>query len=75
MTQKFYADNVLPLHIKHIKWLEKHHNHQVYFQEDNDPSHSTRSKYNLCRTLKTRAGLYLLTHPAQSPDLNPIESI
>jgi hypothetical protein len=75
MTQKFYTENVLPHHIEHIHWLEHHHGHQFYFQEDNDPSHGTRSKNNLAAQAKRDAHLCIVLHPAQSPDLNPIESI
>jgi hypothetical protein len=75
MTQKFYTENVLPHHIEHIHWLEREHAHQFYFQENNDPSHGTRSKNNVALQAKRAAGLVIIIHPAQSPDLNPIESI
>jgi transposase len=51
------------------------YNHQFYFQEDNYPSHGTRNKESQPYKLKSAAYLALLIHPAQSPDLNPIESI
>ncbi len=75
MTQKFYAENVLPYHIDHIKWLESHYNRPIYFQEDNDPSHGTRSLHNVARKAKQDSHLSIIHHPAQSPDLNPIEGI
>lgn len=75
MTQEFYSREILPKHIEHIKWLEKHHKHQIYLQEDNDPSHGTHSQNNIVKQLKTKSRLYMLTHPGNSPDLNPIESI
>jgi hypothetical protein len=75
MTQEFYAREVLPSHIEHMKWLQEHYDHEFFFQEDNDPSHGTRSIDNAPRRVKNASGLTLLTHPAQSPDLNPIESI
>ena len=75
MSQKFYAEEILPKHIEHIKWLQSKYNRQFYFQEDNDPSHGTRNKQSQPYKLKAAAGLALLIHPAQSPDLNPIESI
>jgi hypothetical protein len=75
MTMKFYTQEILPHHIEHIKELEKHYKHQFWFQEDNDGSHRTRSNDNIARRLKNRSRLLLLLHPAQSPDLNPIEAI
>jgi transposase len=47
----------------------------MYFQEDNDPSYGTRTKNNIAYRTKQALYLVLLTHPAQSPDLNLIESI
>ena len=75
MTQKHYAEHVLPKHIETIKRLEERHKHRYILQEDNDGSHGTRSLRNPCRRLKINANLDLLLHPAQSPDLNPIEGI
>jgi hypothetical protein len=75
MTQQFYSKEVLPHHIEHIKWLQSKRHHVVHFQEDNDPSHGTRSSKNAPATAKADAGLQLLHHPAQSPDLNPIEGV
>jgi hypothetical protein len=43
--------------------------------DNNDPSHGTRSKNNVALQAKRAAGLVIIIHPAQSPDLNPIESI
>jgi hypothetical protein len=75
MTQKFYAEKILPQHIDQIKSLEAHYQHQFYLQEDGDPSHGNKSTNNPCARLKKDAGLQILIHPAQSPDLNPIESL
>lgn len=75
MTQRFYTDSILPKHIEHIQWLQTKYNHRIFFQEDNDGARGTRSLENIARRAKTDAGLTLLTHPAQSPDLNPIEAI
>src|SRR5688572_5490422 len=43
-------------------------------QEDGDPSHGMR-KQGLAQEYKTTYGIENLSHPAQSPDLNPIEGI
>ena len=75
MTQAFYRDNILPDYIAYIKELERRTEHQIYFQEDNDASHGTRSQNNTVLRSKQAAQLLLLDHPAQSPDLNPIEAI
>jgi hypothetical protein len=73
MTQKFYTENVLPHYIEYIHWLERKHAHQFHFQEDNDSSHRTRLKNNVALQAKRAAGLIIIIHSAQSPDLNPIE--
>ena len=75
MSQEFYAREVLPRHIKEIKTLEERLQRQIYLQEDGDPSHGNKSTNNPCFRLKRAAGLLILVHPAQSPDLNPIEAI
>jgi len=75
MTQKYYTENVLPHHIKALKVMEKRCKRRCWLQEDNDGSHGTRSLNNPARRLKTDSGVQILVHPAQSPDLNPIESI
>ena len=75
MTQKFYVKHILPKHIEHLKWLEKKYKQRFYLQEDNDGSHGTRSANNVCAKMKRDAGILLLTHPAQSCDLNPHEGV
>jgi hypothetical protein len=74
MTQVFYAQEILPEHIKQIKALEEHYNHRYHLQEDGDPSHGNRSQNNPPWRLKKNADLLILVHPPQSPDLNPIEA-
>jgi replicative DNA helicase len=44
-------------------------------QEDNDSSHGTRSRDNVARRYKDINWIDTLLHPAQSPDLNPIEAV
>ena len=75
MNQVFYAEYILSHHIKHIKWLEAKKKNKFWFQEDNDPSHGTRSENNVAARAKRNAHIKILLHPAQLPDLNPIESI
>ncbi|KAF1952788.1 hypothetical protein CC80DRAFT_421823, partial [Byssothecium circinans] len=42
-------------------------------QEDNDPSHGTRSVDNDPNNLRNSSWIDTIVHPAQSPDLNPQE--
>ena len=74
MSQEFYAKEVLPKHIKEIEALQEHFHKRFYLQEDGDPSHGNKSTDNPCYQLKHDADLQILVHPAQSPDLNPIEA-
>ncbi|KAF2629281.1 hypothetical protein BU25DRAFT_337398, partial [Macroventuria anomochaeta] len=46
-----------------------------YLQEDNDPSHGTRNCNSLPAVYRHECGVKVLSHPANSPDLNPIEGI
>ena len=75
MTQKYYAQHILPLHLDELDRLEAKYKQKFYFQEDNDGSHGTRSYHNPPARLKRERMAQLLWHPAQLPDLNPIESI
>ncbi|KAF1817365.1 hypothetical protein P152DRAFT_478359 [Eremomyces bilateralis CBS 781.70] len=87
MTAKYYAENLLPLYIDEINaarverdggcfgvddWGDGAH---MILQEDNDRSHGTTQGKSLPRSLKDRCWIYRLKHPAQSPNLNPIEAI
>ena len=75
MSQEFYAKEVLPIHISEVQRLQKRYGRCIYLQEDGDPSHGNKSFDNPCARLKRDAGLSIFVHPAQSPDLNPIEAI
>jgi hypothetical protein len=75
MTMKYYAQHILPRHIKAVKAMEERSGRRCWLQEDNDGSHGTRSLKNVARDLKDASGIQSLIHPAQSPDLNPIEGI
>lgn len=74
MTQAYYTERLLPIYIEllHKGRLERGIS---WLQEDNDPSHGTRSVNNVARWLKNSNWVATITHPAQSPDLNPIEAI
>ncbi|KAF1982209.1 hypothetical protein K402DRAFT_340853, partial [Aulographum hederae CBS 113979] len=75
MSQEFYAKEVLPKHITEIRALQERFKRPIYLQEDGDPSHGKKSVNNPCAQLKRDADLVILIHPAQSPDLNPVEAI
>jgi transposase len=60
---------------KAIQEAQTTHNQHIILQEDNDPSHSTRSELDIAKQLKDSKWITILIQPAQSPDLNPIEAI
>lgn len=75
MTQKYYTERLLPVYVKAIQEARIAHNRDIILQEDNDPSHGTRSELNIAKQLKDSNWITVLAHPAQSPDLNPMEAI
>jgi hypothetical protein len=75
MTQLFYTKHILPDIIDRIDYLQAKYQHDFLLQEDNDGSHGTRSFNNPAAQLKQQRMVKIHDHPAQSPDLNPIESI
>ena len=74
MTQKYYVENLLPLYVDAIKSMHEIDDKPWFLQEDGDPSHGMR-KAGLARKYKDDYNVQNLVHPAQSPDLNPIEGI
>jgi hypothetical protein len=75
MTQKYYTDRLLPVYISAIEEM-RHGVPEVkewLLQEDGDPSHGMR-KPGLTQELKDYYKVKNIIHPAQSPDLNPIEA-
>jgi transposase len=75
MTQKYYTERLLPVYIKAIQEARVVYGQDIILQEDNDPSHGTKSELNVAKQLKDSNWISILVHPAQSPDLNPIEAI
>ena len=77
MTQKYYCERLLPGYIKAMHHLRTRYEDQPginwLFQEDGDPSHGMRAP-GLARRLENSNWVMNLTHPAQSPDLNPMEA-
>jgi hypothetical protein len=74
MTQKYYTERLLPVYISAIHKARLQDPQNWILQEDNDPSHGNK-KEGLAQQLKQSNWIDNLVHPAQSPDLNPIEAI
>ncbi|KAF2184612.1 hypothetical protein K469DRAFT_482446, partial [Zopfia rhizophila CBS 207.26] len=76
MTQAYYTKHLLPLYIEALsKARMKDNSSSWYLQEDNDPSHGTKSNWNVAFKAKVENWISAIAHPAQSPDLNPIEGL
>jgi hypothetical protein len=74
MTQKYYVERLLPTYVQAIKSIRQIDDKPWLLQEDGDPSHGMR-KRGLAEEFKEAHDIHNLLHPAQSPDLNPIEGI
>lgn len=76
MTQKYYAQRLLPVYCTAIQlalfetteWPRK-----MYLQEDNNGSHGHKV-VGLADQYRRQAAITLFPHPPNSPDLNPIEA-
>ena len=71
ITQIYYTEKILPglfTEIQRLRLILPEYRGDMILQEDSDPSHGHRSgrEANWIMTLK---------HPAQSPDLSPIEGL
>lgn len=86
MRASYYVDNILPLYCDAYNALKARSDelradilpqdrYNWYLQEDNDPSHGTKNPESLPARYKRRRGVEVYKHPANSPDLNPIEAI
>ena len=79
MTQAYYVEKILSGLIEQIQELRctlPEHGGDTILQEDNDPSHGKRSGLGgAANKLRTANWIYTLRHPAQSPDLSPIEAL
>ena len=74
MTQKYYVERLLPLYCQAIESMRSIDDKPWLLQEDGDPSHGMR-KRGQAQEYKEAHNIQNLVHPAQSPDLNPIEGI
>lgn len=86
MRASYYTDKILPVYAAAYHQLQARSNelrgqlhcndrYNWYLIEDNDPSHGTRNPRSLPALYRRRKGVERLMHPANSPDLNPIEGI
>ena len=79
MTQAYYANRILPGLISDVQRLRvilPEYGGDMILQEDNDPSHGLRSgPYGAANKLRKANWIATLKHPAQSPDLSPIEGL
>ncbi|KAF6223169.1 hypothetical protein HO173_013244 [Letharia columbiana] len=75
ITQIFYTKKILPSHLKEMQEVERKTGKKCVLQKDNNPSHGTQSAVNYAREYKRKHNIETLKHPAQSPDLNPIEAV
>jgi len=76
MTQLYYTEHLLPIYIEAVNNACCYHNKQAYWLliEDRDLSYRMK-KHSIACKLKDANWITNLKHPAQSPDLNPIEGI
>jgi transposase len=68
----YYTHRLLPIYTEEI------HQHRLrgldcLFEQDNDPSHGTRTAENLAQYFLRSNWIEVFDHPPQSPDLSPIE--
>ncbi|KAF2825540.1 hypothetical protein CC86DRAFT_294463, partial [Ophiobolus disseminans] len=75
MTQQYYAENVLLKYIEYIHNARAQEDREWLLQEDNDPSHGTKSRDNVAENTQRANWIAVIVHPPQSPDLNPIEGL
>jgi transposase len=75
MTQVYYTSRLLPMYAEEINRHRIQEGLDCIFQQDNDPSHGTRSEDNLPKRFLIQNWITSYLHPPQSPDLNPIEAI
>jgi hypothetical protein len=86
MRASYYVEKILPVYCAAYKALVAQFDvlraevpvQQRYnwlLMEDNDPSHGNRNCDSLPAVYRRERGVEVLSHPANSPDLNPIEGI
>jgi hypothetical protein len=69
MTAQYYTERILPVLIEHVhsdRVCQGLSENGFWLQEDNDPSHGTRSETNLPRQLKEANWIPICLYPAQT---------
>ena len=79
MTQDYYTKRLLPYYLQELNQAKAKYGRAI-FQEDNDLSHGTRPNKrrktpNIAQRFKDDNNIERIIHPAQSPNLNPIEPL
>ena len=79
MTQAYYTNRILPglnSDVQRLRVRLPEYRGDIILQEDNDPSYGLRSGlYRAANKLRKANWITTLKHPAQSPDLSPIEGL
>lgn len=86
MRASYYVEKILPIHCNAYESLTAQSDelrshvsnkdrYSWYLMEDNDPSHGTKNPDSLPAVYRRQRGVVSLKHPANSPDLNPIEGL
>jgi transposase len=75
MTQEYYSIHTLPDYIQAIHEANMKEPRGWILQEDNDPSHGTKSANNVAEDLRKACWIAIIIHPGQNSDLNPIEGV
>lgn len=76
MTRKYYTERLLPVYVKALDNMSEMgplNTDKYMLQVDEDSSHGKR-KHGLAQQLRDQHNIKSITHPAQSPDLNPQEA-
>ena len=74
-TQAYCTERLLPVYARLINEARLYEDRMCILQEDNDPSHGTRLKYNVVTRFKAVNWIDMLLHPPQSPDLSLSEAV
>jgi hypothetical protein len=72
MTMLYYTHKLLPIYTEEI-YQHRMQGLDCLFEQDNDPSHGTRTADNLAQYFLRSNWIELFDHPPQSADLSPIE--
>jgi hypothetical protein len=60
MTQIYYTERLLPVYIRAVQEARISRNQDAILQEDNNPSHGTRSELNVAKQLQDSSWITVL---------------